>query len=723
VAAASELGAHPPAAPAPAAVTEAGEIVGAGARPVGPNGSHRNGGPGDPADATASGGTDAGTTDPPDAGTRARRRPDPVALAAAALVLIPSIVAAVSALRHPWIPTNDWALLELRVREVGTGDTPLLGPWSRFGWKHPGPLMFYVLALPYRLVPADHGLLFATACVNLAATIGFALVVLRYPRTRAVVALFGLAMLQRGMGIDQLSDPWNPTILIVPFALYLVLCLEITTGRGRWPVPVAAGVATFVVQSHVGLAQPVLLLGAVAFALRWYLARRDTADARAAAAAASTATAGPSGEAMPPAAGSSGEVALPGPPGRSGPSGEVGASGEVGPPARPSRPGWRRVPGGRVPWRRLTPTALVLGVLWLPPAIDQVNGTGNLGLLLRWARGEDIGGGMGALTEGRLGGERILEGASWLLNPLGLWVGRFQPLHVYGSPLLGHGRPLSLLWVPLALGLALVAARRAPLDDAYRRPTAVAGILAATGVVGLFIDLFAAEGAAVFWPFRWAAVVVMLIFVSLGWAVAGVAVRRFPWLDQELPARVGSARAGSGAGAEGAVAGVDGVGPGRRWARSARGPSGGVALPARMAGAGMVAAVALPVALAAWRGPVGRQPVQPASEALLRLRPAIEESARAEPFVVANTVDFLNDKDVGVPVILERAGIDWVGLTDPRGVGHYRYLVFPVAALQNPYFAAALHEGKGELLARSGPPAETELVLLRARVEELPPPR
>ena len=33
----------------------------------------------------------------------------------------------VSALRHPWIPTNDWALIELRVREVGTGDTPLVG--------------------------------------------------------------------------------------------------------------------------------------------------------------------------------------------------------------------------------------------------------------------------------------------------------------------------------------------------------------------------------------------------------------------------------------------------------------------------------------------------------------------------------------------------------------------------------------------------------------------
>src|SRR5215213_3877230 len=52
-------------------------------------------------------------------------RRDLFVLVAAALVLVPSLVAGVSALRHPYIPTNDWALIELQVRQVGTGDTPL----------------------------------------------------------------------------------------------------------------------------------------------------------------------------------------------------------------------------------------------------------------------------------------------------------------------------------------------------------------------------------------------------------------------------------------------------------------------------------------------------------------------------------------------------------------------------------------------------------------------
>ena len=64
---------------------------------------------------------------------------DPVLLVAAALLLVPALAAMYSARVHPWYPTNDWALIELQVRDVFTSDTPLLGAWSRFNWRHPGP--------------------------------------------------------------------------------------------------------------------------------------------------------------------------------------------------------------------------------------------------------------------------------------------------------------------------------------------------------------------------------------------------------------------------------------------------------------------------------------------------------------------------------------------------------------------------------------------------------
>jgi hypothetical protein len=612
---------------------------------------------------------DVGPVSPPAPATGGRRLlggrfpVDPVVLVAAVLVLVPPLVAAVSALRHPWIPTNDWALMELKVRDVGTSDTPLVGVWSRFGWDHPGPLLFYALALPYRLVPADRGMLFAAACINVVAVGGFAAVVTRFPRIRALVALAGLAVLERGMGVDQLGDPWNPTILVVPFALFAVLCLDIAERDRRWTVPVAAGVACFVVQSHVGLLAPVGMLAVVAGVLRWRRHRRDRALDT-------------------PEVGEleAGEL-------------EAGEAARVGLLAR----AWAAR-------RRALPTLAVLFLAWLPPLIDQVNGEGNLGLLFRWARGDDIGGGMGPLTEGHLERERIVESAAWLLHPTGLWAGRFAPIQAFGSPLLGVSSPWVLLWVPVALGLAAAVVVRAPMPAAYRRGAAIAGLLAATGVIAVGADLVTAQGAPVFWPFRWAVAVVLLLMVTLGWAVAGLVVERFPWLDAPLLWRSTAAAA-------------ENVGP-------TGGPTAGRLRLRSALAAGLVVAVALPVGLAVWRGSVGRQPRQEASAAIQRLAPAIERYAGQEKLVVANTVDLMNDKDLAVAVVLDRAGIDWIGIDDPRAVGHHRYLLSPADILDNPMLAMPLMTGQIELLARSGPPQrgeppDSELVLLRSDVTDV----
>ena len=42
-------------------------------------------------------------------------------------------------------PASDFALLELSTDEALRG-TQLLGPYSRFGWRHPGPAYFYLQA-------------------------------------------------------------------------------------------------------------------------------------------------------------------------------------------------------------------------------------------------------------------------------------------------------------------------------------------------------------------------------------------------------------------------------------------------------------------------------------------------------------------------------------------------------------------------------------------------
>src|SRR4029079_8670124 len=100
---------------------------------------------------------DAGWFDRLDAPGRRRV----VVLVAFALVAIPLIVAVV-ALRSPrWYPIGDLAQTELRVRDVGTGNSPMIGLVGRLGTltepgSHPGPLSFWLLA-PVFPLPRNAG--------------------------------------------------------------------------------------------------------------------------------------------------------------------------------------------------------------------------------------------------------------------------------------------------------------------------------------------------------------------------------------------------------------------------------------------------------------------------------------------------------------------------------------------------------------------------------------
>lgn len=587
---------------------------------------------------------------------------------AAALVLVPTVAAMVSALRTPWAPTNDWALLELQVRAVGTADTPLLGAWSRFAWDHPGPWPFYLLALPYRLVPSEHGLLFAAAALNFVSIAACAAVALRRPRAQALVVLLGLAALQKGLGIAGLLDPWNPIQPILPFALYCLVCIELAVAPRGWMVPVAAAAGSFAIQAHVGFSQPVVLVGVVAFALsrlqaadasgsRWRWCPRPWRSV--------VGSLRSTMRSWPRSLRSVMRSAV-----RSWPQAIRSAARSV----------WRL----RLRWRAALPTAIVLVLAWAPAAIDQVVGSGNAGKLARWAAGDDLGRGMGDLTEGRLPAGRVAGAASWLLDPVGIWLGRDDHTVAFGFDLLGERPVRLLLWLPVALaGVLAVGAVAARRGD--RRPILCAAGIATAGVVATVTDLATARGAPVLWPFRWVAVVVMLVWVSIGWAVI---------------AAIGA------------------------WARTGRlavvGARGRALLRGTAAGA-LVALAAALVAATLWRGSLGQRPADALSDPIMRLVPAIVEHASNEELVVANSEIMIDEVDLGLPVILDRAGIPWIEMDDPRADGRPRYLLTRAAALEG-LVGWAVDSGGAEVLASSGSrrPGEapgTEVVLIRIEPE------
>lgn len=181
----------------------------------------------------------------------------------------PAIASGLSALHISWNPSGDWALLAMRIEDVGAA-TPLLGPYSRFGWNHPGPLLFWVLSLPHHLLGGSaRSMLAATAFGNAIALGGT--VALAWRRGRlplAALTTLALSILTHTMGPELLRDPWNPYITVLPVALLVMLCWSGAEGD-RWAWPLAIAVGSFIVQSHIGYAVIVAGVGATAAWLAW----------------------------------------------------------------------------------------------------------------------------------------------------------------------------------------------------------------------------------------------------------------------------------------------------------------------------------------------------------------------------------------------------------------------------------------------------------------------
>lgn len=206
-----------------------------------------------------------------------------------ALALLPLLVSGVALLvdvGDGFLPAGDVAGIELRTRDVGQRPV-LLGLFSREGWSHPGPILFYLLALPYRLVGAmSVGLHLGALLINGGAIAGMAVIARRRGGNPALLlVLLGCSLLVRSFGADFMRDPWNVSVTVLPFGLFLFLVWNTTCGR-VWSLPLAAGVGSYCVQTHVGyglLVVPLLVWGLawLAFGPRRSLGRAGVVTAAA----------------------------------------------------------------------------------------------------------------------------------------------------------------------------------------------------------------------------------------------------------------------------------------------------------------------------------------------------------------------------------------------------------------------------------------------------------
>ena len=175
-----------------------------------------------------------------------------------AVLAVPCIVAVIVLAGQEWRPVLDLAMTELRLRDVGTSDTPLTGVYARFGVggrraSHPGPLGLWAMSPVYRLFGATGwAMSVASVLLHVAASSAALWVARRRGGIRLVLAVAVMvALLLQAAGWQILSDGWNPHISFLWWVVFLLGIWSLTLGDHAL-LPLSVLVGSFCLANHVG---------------------------------------------------------------------------------------------------------------------------------------------------------------------------------------------------------------------------------------------------------------------------------------------------------------------------------------------------------------------------------------------------------------------------------------------------------------------------------------
>jgi hypothetical protein len=163
----------------------------------------------------------------------------------------------------PVFPDGDPAIIELYTWHASHGLWEY-GPYSRFGWHHPGPLYFYLLA-PFYIAGGQHTLALdaGALALNLATLTIVAWGLTRFAGRLTAAATLVVLSLYLFQIARLLTSVWNPHVLLVPFAALLVTAAIVMAGRLSL-LPLTVAIGSFAAQTHVGLVPCVTVICAAA---------------------------------------------------------------------------------------------------------------------------------------------------------------------------------------------------------------------------------------------------------------------------------------------------------------------------------------------------------------------------------------------------------------------------------------------------------------------------
>lgn len=156
---------------------------------------------------------------------------------------------------------GDGALTELYTLHASRGIWGL-GPYSRFGWHHPGSLYFYLLA-PFYAAAGQHalGMTAGATAITMLSLVAIAGALFRHAQRAAAAMVFGGVAIYVYRLPRLLTSVWNPHILLLPYAALIIIGAVAASGRLAW-LPLVTLLASFIAQTHVGLAPSALALAA-----------------------------------------------------------------------------------------------------------------------------------------------------------------------------------------------------------------------------------------------------------------------------------------------------------------------------------------------------------------------------------------------------------------------------------------------------------------------------
>jgi hypothetical protein len=180
-------------------------------------------------------------------------------------MVAPPVIAILAMAGHTWNPVDDFAIIDLRVRDVWSAHPSLTGLFSRPGWNHPGPALFWLIAPVSGLFgQAPWATRVGGAAIDAVVMGWLAWVTSRSGLRTMLMAAAVVGMTYLAIGSWVIRQPWNLHIPLVALPLVLFLALLVATGSTRHVIGLAIA-ATVVVQTHVGFVLPVAT--AVGFAL------------------------------------------------------------------------------------------------------------------------------------------------------------------------------------------------------------------------------------------------------------------------------------------------------------------------------------------------------------------------------------------------------------------------------------------------------------------------